>query len=223
MELDDFDKILAAAKMPEKDIPLCLRGDLQAEWERLDAELKSAEEMAKQQSTPTLAGGESAPAVMESAAVVMVAARVRELESAMADAMVTLKLRAMNRAAWFDLTAKHPPREDVVTDRVQGFNGASIWDDLIAETLVEPKLDRERVTKLLDSITPGQLDRLANEAWALNRRDTVSVPFSLTASRIALSSDVTSKPPPDSGSPTSGGRGGNRKKSPGTSTTSKDA
>ena len=199
MELDEFDQILASAKMPEKEIPLCLRGDLQAEWERLDAELNAE----RPEQTATLAGP---PPNVD------LAAKIQALEVAMADAMVTLKLRAMTRNEWFALTAAHPPREDVISDRIQGFNGATIWDDLITDTLVEPKLDKERVSKLLDSLTPGQVDRVANEAWALNRRDTVSVPFSLTASRIIQSSAETSKPPPDSGSPTGAGRVGNRKK-----------
>lgn len=199
MELDEFDQILASAKMPEKEIALCLRGDLQAEWEKLDAELNAE----KPEQTPTLAGAQPN---------VELAGQIQVLEAEMAKAMMTLKLRAMTRNEWFALTANHPPRDDVITDRIQGFNGATIWDDLITDTLVDPKLDKERVSALLDKLTPGQVDRVANEAWALNRRDTVSVPFSLTASRITQSSDATSKPPPDSGSPTAGGRGGSRKK-----------
>lgn len=199
MELDEFDQILASAKMPEKEIPLCLRGDLQAEWETLDAELNAG----RTEQTATLAGP---PPNVE------LAEKIQGLEAEMAKAMVTLKLRAMGRTEWFALTAAHPPREDNVMDRIQGFNGASIWDEMIANTLIEPKLDKDRVTKLLDALTPGQVSRVANEAFELNRRDTVSVPFSLTASRITQSSNATSKPLPASGSRTAGGRGGNRKK-----------
>lgn len=209
MELDDFDKILASAKLPEKDIPLCLRSDLQEQWEKLNAQLD--EPVAGE--TPTLAG--NSPNVT-------LATQVRELEAEMEGSMVTLTLRAMERNKWWELVAAHPPRDGVYGDTVQGFNGATIWDDLIADSLVEPKLDKPRVTALLDKLTSGQMDRVAGEAWALNRRDTRSVPFSLTASRIIHSSDGTSKPPPVSGSPTAGGRGGSRRKSPATATTTKD-
>lgn len=204
-ELEEFDKILEAAQMPEKEIPLCLRGDLQAEWDRLDAEIRADLEIRKEQKSATLAAPNPEPDSEMSA-------RIRALEAEMARAMVTLKLRAMSRHEWFALTAAHPPREGVYGDRMQGFNGASIWDDLIAETILQPKLDKPRVTALLDKLTPGQIDRVANEAWALNRRDTVSVPFSSAASRIIPSSGGTSKPPPDSASRTGAGRGGNRKK-----------
>jgi len=205
VELEEFDKILASAKMPEAEIPLCLRGDLQAEWELLDAELNA--EQPKE--TATLAG--RAPNVE-------LAQRIQALEAEMANAMVTIRLRAFNRDKWFALTAKHPPRTDVFTDLRQGFNGSTIWDELIADTILEPQLDAERVTKLLDSLTAGQVDRVAQEAWNLNRQDVTRVPFSLTASRISPISVETSKPQPDSGSPTDGGPGGNRRKSPSTST-----
>jgi hypothetical protein len=214
VKLDEFDQILESAKMPEKDIPLCLRGDLQAEWEKLEAELKADLAARKVTQSATLASSDPEPSPELSE-------KIRAVEAEMAKAMVTLKLRAMARHEWFALVAAHPPREDVFGDRMQGFNGSTIWDDLITDTLVDPKLDKERVTKLLDKLTPGQTDRVANEAWVLNRRDTVSVPFSPTASRIIPSSGEISKPPPDSESPTGGGQGGSRKKSPATSTTKK--
>lgn len=209
MDVTEFDKILASARMPEKEIPLCMRGDLQAEWEKLDAELNAE----KPQETATLAGP---PPNVE------LAQRIQALEAEMRDATIVLRLRAMSRDPWFALTAAHPPRPDVISDRMQGFNGSTIWDDLIAETLIEPELNRGRVSLLLNAITPGQLDRLAQEAWDLNRRDVVSVPFSLTASLITQSSGETSKPPPDSGSRTAGGRAGNRRKSPSTNATKPD-
>ena len=182
-----------------------MRSDLQAEWERLENELKAdlAAQAASQQAT--LAGAAPEPNLE-------LAEKIRAVEAEMADAVVTLRLRAMGRAEWFALTAAHPPRDDVYIDRAQGFNGSTIWDDMIAATLVEPKLDKERVTKLLDSLTSGQVDRLASEAYALNRRDIASVPFSVTASHIIHSSGETSKQPPGSGSRTAAGRGGNRKK-----------
>lgn len=206
MDVTEFDKILASARMPEKTIPLCMRGDLQAEWEKLDAELNAE----KPQETATLAGP---PPNIE------LAQRIEALQEEMRESLIVLRLRAMSRDPWFALTAAHPPRPDIISDRMQGFNGSTIWDDLIAETLIEPQLDRERVTLLLNKITPGQLDRLAQEAWDLNRRDVVSVPFSLTASLITRNSGETSKPPSDSGSLTVDGRAGSRRKSPSTNVT----
>jgi hypothetical protein len=39
-----IDEVIASAKLPQKTISLVLRGDLQAEWEDLERQLKEAEE-----------------------------------------------------------------------------------------------------------------------------------------------------------------------------------
>lgn len=181
MELSEIDAILEGAKKPEDHVPLCLRGDLQAEWEKLESELQ-AEDRAE---VDTLAK----PVTKRAKEL---ADQVRALQAEMEKSTVVLTLRAMDRAPWKELRAAHPPRPDAAMDWRLGFNEETFYDALIAKSVVDPVFDEERLVKLLDSLTSGQFDKLANAAWALNRSD-VSAPFSATASRIAASSAGTSK------------------------------
>lgn len=181
MDTTEIDAILSSAKKPEIAVPLCLRSDLQVEWEKLEAELQ-----AEDQAEPATL----AKAVTKRAKEL--AEQVRALQDKMNKATLTVTLRAMDRAPWKELQSAHPPRKDSAIDWKLGFNPDTFYDALIAASLVDPVLDADQLAKLLDVITAGQFDRLASAAWTLNRSD-VSAPFSATASRIAATSVGTSK------------------------------
>lgn len=185
MELSEIDAILDGAKKPEAKVKLCLRPDLQERWEKLEAALRDED-----QATPdTLAKAVSKRAKE-------LAAEIRALEEQMKASTLEVTLRAMDRAPWKELLSAHPPRREVPMDLGMGFNNETLFDDLIGKSIVDPVLDEQRLGKLLDALTAGQFDKLANAAWELNKSD-VSVPFSPTASRIAGSSGGTSKRRPD--------------------------
>lgn len=181
MEPSELDAILEGAKKPETTVKLCLRSDLQVQWEQLEAELQ-AEDQAE---ALTLARAVSKRAKE-------LAEQVRDLQAQMEKSTVVLTLRAMDRAPWKELRAEHPPRPESPMDWRLQFNEETFYDALIAKSVVNPVLTEEQLAKLLDSLTSGQFDKLANAAWSLNRSD-VSAPFSATASRIAASSAGTSK------------------------------
>ena len=205
MELDEVDAILAAARQPETTVPICTRGDLQADWEALDKELTDL----RTKSTATLAG--SSDPVEASLAV-----RIRALEEQMAGSTLHLRLRALTRTPWMDLIQAHGPREGNASDARAALNVTTFFPALIAASLVAPGLDEARLKTLLDVITPRQYDVLTDAAWRLNQQD-VSVPFSRAASYIVTSSAETSKRLSGSASPTNGSAAGSRKKSPSTS------
>jgi hypothetical protein len=182
MEPSEIDAILEGAKKPETTVKLCLRSDLQNQWEKLERELQEED----QAEAPTLAKTASKRAKE-------LAEQVRDLQAQMEKSTVVLTLRAMDRAPWKELRAEHPPRPGSPMDWRLQFNEETFYDALIAKSIVDAEWDdADRVKKLLDSLTAGQFDNLANEAWTLNRSD-VSAPFSATASRIAASSAGTSK------------------------------
>ncbi len=195
MDLKEIDALLASAKRPEKDVPLCLRGDLQAEWELLNGQLVEPDD------TPTLAASKEQRDL---------AKQVLDIEAEMRQATVTLRLRALERHAWKKMRADHPPRKDDPVDRVMGINNDTFWDALISVSLVSPELGSDRLGRLLDELTVSQFDKLTTVAWNLNQ-DEVSVPFSSTASRIAPSSGATSRRPSGRASATGGSSAGNRK------------
>jgi hypothetical protein len=181
MEPSEIDAILAGAKKPETKTKLCLRSDLQVRWEELETELK-AEDQAEV-ATMAKAVSKRAKALAE---------EIRGLQAEMEKSTLELTLRAMDRAPWKELRAEHPPRPESPMDWRLGFNEETFYDALIAKSVVNPVFSADQMTALLDSLTSGQFDKLANDAWALNRSD-VSAPFSATASRIAASSAGTSK------------------------------
>lgn len=199
MDLSELDALLDSARMPEATVDLCLRGDLQAEWETLDRQLAEAKNAAGRTLAGTSDEGE-------------LSRRILDLEDEMSRATVTLRLRGLPRAEFRELSAKHPPRKDNQADRVLQVNQETFFDALIGACLVEPELDEQRLSSLLDKITDAQFDKLANAAWSLNRKD-VETPFSRNVSRSNTSSGGTSKPRSGSGSPRSGSAGGSRKKS----------
>lgn len=207
MELSELDSLLASAKQPETTVTLCLRADLQAEWEQLDRELTDLRARASRK----LAGSNDE---------VELARQVQAVEEEMAASTITVTLRALTRRPWMQLVQSHPPRKDNEGDKQLGINQDTFFDALIGACVVDPELDEERLTGLLDALTSHQFDQLTEAAWSINRQD-VSVPFSPIASRIITSSGGTSRRQSGSGSRTKGSQGGNQKQSRSTSTTKK--
>jgi len=165
----DLKALIASAKLPEKTVLLCLRGDLQAEWEEADRQLIAM----RAKKSNTLAGNpEEAP----------LAERIKQLEQEMAESTVTLRFRALRRTAWLEMLAMFPPRKDNAADKSMGMNGPAFFKALIPASLVSPEIEGDDLAELLDAITDAQYAQIENTVWALNRQD-VSVPFSYTASQ----------------------------------------
>lgn len=170
----DITEALAGAKLPEKTVPICLRGDLQAEFERLEAQLVEAQ---RGTSDSLAAGGR----------VRELAEQIEALRAEMAAATVTFVLRAVPRRRWTALVAEHPPRDDQQLDRVLGVNEETFTSVLIRECTVDPQMAGEQWDRLDEALTEFQWQKLFNAAWSLNARD-VDVPFSHAASTILRAS-----------------------------------
>lgn len=169
---------LKAAKRPEKPVMICLRGDLQADFELAELELAEAEK----QPSDSLAGN-GARAIAE---------RIEALRGQMREHTVEFRFRALPRHEWRELVDRHPPRRDEDNavderDRFTGVNVDTFFEDCIRTCLVSPVLDGEDWATLDAALTDRQFDSLSNAAWNLNRGE-VGIPFSRAASRI-LSSD----------------------------------
>lgn len=167
--------LLAAARLPERTVELCLRGDLQAEWEELQREL----EQAKRDAAPKSLSDPPPGLELEE--------RISELEATMAGAVLTARLRAVNRKAFQDLALAHPPRPEDQRDKLYGFNIESFNAALIRACWVEPELGDAQWAQLLEVITPGQYRLLADTCEVLNHSP-VDVPFSSNGSPRAPAS-----------------------------------
>lgn len=166
----DVHDAITAARLPERSVALCLRGDLVAEFEALDRRLEQ------------LPG--RGDALNSSAEYLQVARDIETVRQDMAAASVEFRLRALPRRRWNQLLLDHPPRVDSDTDKAVGINEATFYDALIAESIVDPSLSPGELTRLLDDVlTSAQYDEISRAAWTLNRKG-VDVPFSRAASRI---------------------------------------
>lgn len=176
--MTDFKALLAGAKLPERTVPICLRGDLTAEFEELEQQLEEALRVP----ASSLEGDGSAG----------IAERIEALRAQMQAHTYRFRLRAMPHPVWRAFCAEHPPRKDDEgavdeRDRLLGVNTETFWTALVHRSVVDPVLSADEWTTLGEALTDRQFSDLADAAWALNRRD-VDVPFSPAASRMTRGS-----------------------------------
>jgi hypothetical protein len=170
-----LDEILSHAALPERTIDLCLRGDLVARMQDLEAELVAAREASKS---------------IEDTAPRRLAEQIEALRAEMKSATVTFRLRGLPRRTWADLVATHEPDPKQSGHRALGYNPHTLFPALAKACIVDPALTDEQWDRLEGALSAGQFDELANAALAVTRRE-VDVPFSLAASATLASSDET--------------------------------
>lgn len=172
-------EMIKGARRPEKVTPICLRGDLQVEFEAAEKALVEAMRPAD-----SLAGN---------GPVAEIVARIEALQAEMSEHTLQVRMRGLPRPEWKDLIAAHPPRraEDNTIDerdKYVGLNMDSFFPAMIRACTVSPEMDDDDWELLLGpALTDAQFDALSDAAWGLNRSD-VSVPFSRVASQIAQTS-----------------------------------
>jgi hypothetical protein len=172
--------ILGSIRRPERTVRLCLAGDLQAEFERLEAELVEARQ--KPESAPTLGGSQMDPRVTE------LARQIEELRELMLEHTVVFRFAGLPSKAYSDMVAKHPPKDGSKRGDVD-MDGYSL--DLVASCAVEPKMTVDEARQLSEALTQAQWDSLVSAAYACNKEE-FDVPFSWTASAVLGSSKKNS-------------------------------
>lgn len=170
----DVNALIDSARLAERTIALCLRGDLQAQFEDLERRL---DEAAERDQGDSLASGSSVAAIR---------AQMEELRDQMRASTLVVTLRALPRKAYQRLSDQHPPRRDdegnVVAEDRTGVNMLTFWDPLIRACWVAPELDKARMTHLLDEVlSNNQYDSLASLALLVNQGK-VDIPFLSAAS-----------------------------------------
>lgn len=165
---------LKTAKLPERTVDICLRGDLQAEWEDLHRQLADAEAAAAKDKR--LNGDKRAREIGE---------QITAVQDQMRADTIVFRMRALSRKAWATLLKQHPPREKNEEDAQLGYNADEFMVALIRACTYSPDdLDDEGWAALLDdTTTEWQFAQLQNTALALNVRK-VDVPNSFAASRL---------------------------------------
>jgi hypothetical protein len=192
--------LLAQAKPAERTIRLCLRGDLQAQWEQLDRDRAKAQGAA---SGDSLAGS---PAVA-------IARQMETLRDEMEASTIVFTVRALTRKQFQGLKAAHPGRRDqkgdiVEDDRDQDVNTQTFWEPLIRACTVEPELDESQWRRLLDDVLSDQQYEALATAALVVCRGTVDIPFSRAALDLILRSGGELNAPNGSGSLSGGSTAG---------------
>lgn len=187
----DIDEVIASAKLPERTLPLNLRGDLQAEWEGLERQLRAEQEKETSDDDDTLAGNPKARDLAD---------RMEALAAQMRDHQVVFRFRALSKPAYSDLLAKYKAVEGETKNEVDGLDWDVYPTALIAACAADPKMTVVQAERLSERLTDRQWDELFTTALACNRSE-VSVPFSLSASAIRAATAPRSKQPEPGESP----------------------
>lgn len=160
-----FEEIKALSKLPEKAVPLCLRGDLQSQYEELEREFRVIEGAGRR-------GGTLAGSVAETQPI---KEKMDALRQEMQAATKAFTLRGLTKRRWSDLAAAHPPRD---MDKAAGldYHGETFTVAAVQACCIDPAMTVKEVEELCDEVlTQGQWDTLFAETMWLNRR-TVEVP-----------------------------------------------
>lgn len=170
----DIDAIVDGAQRVRRSMPLCLRGDLVAEYEELERQRDEAEKAAEQTDL-----GDSLASTKPTAAI---DARMDGLRAEMLAGTITVVMQSMPRKEYNKLVKQHPPRRDedgaiYAEDRALDINMETFWEPLIRACWVSPVLTKARMTRILDEIVSDQqYSELADLAMKVNRGK-VDVPF----------------------------------------------
>ena len=173
---------LKAAKLPERSLQVCLRGDLQAEFDDLERQLREARQ--------TPAAGSKRIGSRSDASTL--AARQEAVREEMADAMLDIRVRALPRAEWVALVRDNPPRPGDEGDEAMGVNLEGLMPVALPRCVVEPELDEEDWENLNAHLSSADYDRLMTTVWDVNRSG-VNVPFSRLASLVMAEQGDDSK------------------------------
>lgn len=178
----DLKAKLAAAKRPQRVVPINLRGDLIAEVQELNEELGDL-----QRET----AGDRRLAEHPRAAEIV--ARIDAIKAEAEESELELRLQAVPGERWRRALTDNPPAE---IEKDEGYiaNTNDVAKDLFPESIISPDLDDEDIASLLDVLADAQWQMIVNTIWHLNSGDN-KIPFSSLASQARRSSDDEQKSP----------------------------
>lgn len=176
---------LAAARPAERYVEVCLRGDLRAEHDKAEADLRR---LRTRDGTPaTRSAGDAA----EEHAL---AERIVALEEQMAGEMLGLTVRAMPTREWSALILRHPPRAGVKADEALNVNFQALMEEAVPACVVDPELDADDWARLGDVLSNSDWETLSGAVFDVNRGGT-EVPKSLLASLTIRGGSTGSRSP----------------------------
>lgn len=173
--MSTLDEILEGASLPEKTVPLCLKGKLIGELDAAERDLTAARSVVQ----TSLSDGAHLQAAQ---------ARVDALRAQVSASTTPFQLRGIDAHRWSELVTANPPRSDHPEDRALGYNVDTFFNALVEECLYDPVVEPGQIGRLMVALSAGQWDSLVDAALTVSRRK-VDVPFSPPASPPTEASD----------------------------------
>ena len=160
----DIDEVMSQARLVERTAKICLRGDLQAEFDDLTEQLGDLVDADGR----ILSEGDIALA--DQGEAIKLNERIQELLAEMNKATRTIRFRAMPDDAWRAWEKAHQDSQGNYKDPDQ----ANL--ELIAETAIAPTMSLDQVRNLRSKLGPTQMAAMANAAYAACTSGGVDVP-----------------------------------------------
>jgi hypothetical protein len=165
-----LDDITGAASLREESVRICVAGNLNAEHERLVAELGQVDGPWE----PTRMGDVDPRQAL--------AQRIRDVEEEMGKAEFEFRFRALAHQTFRVLLDEH-------TDKAGNRDVQTLLPALIVACCVDPAIPDLQAWQRLDAvITQGQFDELSGAAWRVNT-GSADVPKSVRASVLTATSE----------------------------------
>lgn len=202
----DIESIIDEAEPAQTAVTICVKGNLKAEYERLETQLDDVG-----RTVTNLAGTGPGSEIAE---------RMVELREQMQAYQRAFVFRAVTpRRKWRDLLAKRPVKTPDMADEAF-LDVYHPWVcAVVAASALDPAMKPEQVERLADKLSDGDWQKLAQGAWRVND-DSSEIPFSVAASVLSRSTGGKSRQPEPSDNPGHGSLAGSPDASPSTSTTS---
>lgn len=176
----NLDKLLSAdVRRAEKTARICLRADLEARLDELEAELETLVDPfgnPLEVSGPDRAIGDTAARDARA-----VALEIRQVQQEMAAETFSVRLRQMSDDDWQAFQVRHKKAFDTTgasPERTAMFNA------LVVDSAVAPKMTTEKWIAVRGKLGAPQVDEIINVAWSVNTKSGVSVPKSQGSSQI---------------------------------------
>lgn len=164
-------ELLKAAKLPERTVSICLRGDLVADIEADERQLQEA--VAERKNNGRVATKTDAKKIAE---------RIDAKRAEMFEATVDFRLRAMKAADWRAMTGRHQTKDD-------GLDMLALMGEAIPASVIAPDdLDDDDWQHLNDILVASEMGKFIDAVWELNMQG-VAVPKSRLASALNRTSD----------------------------------
>lgn len=155
----DVAALIAGIKAPERAVPICMRGDLQADYEVLEHDLASA------------LVAEAGDRMGDGPEVADCKARMAALGEEIKAATLIFRMRGLSQPEHIAIEEAHPARDGNEKDRERGFNIEAVESAITRAACVFPPLTPEQWDVIDATFTVWQKSQLAGAAYSAALRE----------------------------------------------------